>query len=304
MNTPVTVGVTTVIYNATRHLKGFVESLLENKESVAFVVFVDNHSSDLFLPYLKPLDGVIRYTVIHNKTNVGYSQAINQGISLLREEGNRYVLVTNNDVTIAPGGIDILVQDMRSADADVVGIPTTNDKESYVLSNRYDTHTGKVHHDIVSQEVLLEKISVSPVEKTMYVQGGVILFRESFFNTIGVYDSFLFFGGDELDFLLRINTYRKPVNCIISLRAWNSFDHHTHHDNRFKFLKAKMMIQGVVYVLLKHGHSATTAIFWNTIVSLCQELGKKSFKRYLVLSFFVVRALIVSHRYLRRQNFI
>jgi len=295
-------GVVTVTYNSTRHLGGFIESLLLNKESISFVVFVDNNSSDDILSIIQKLDGHITYSYIRNSKNIGYSAAVNQGITLLREKELKYILVTNNDLTISVGGVDVLVRDMDIIHADVIGIPTTNDKKNYVLSNSYDVKTGDIAHLVLSKDDLLIKLKKESVEKTTYVQGGVVLFNETFFRKVGLYDPFLFFGGDELDFLFRVLSFKETVACYISLGAWDLFDHHTHHDGRFKLLKAKMMIQGVVYVLFKHGFPFWTGIFWNKIGALLRDLGKRSFRRHCVLVLLLLRAIIFSLAHIVREN--
>lgn len=294
------IGIATVTYNAERHIEKFILSLLLNKESISFVVFVDNHSGNDIRPFIKKLDGHIDYHIITNSKNIGYSAAINQGIDFLRKKDCEYILVTNNDITIQEGGVALLLEDAEKSDADVVGVPTTNDGNSFVLSNSFDDKKGCVTHSVISKALLLEKSKTQTVESTLYVQGGIVFFRERFFRTVGVYDPFLFFGGDELDFLLRVTRCEKQVNCVISLRAWSFFDHYTHHDGRFKMLKAKMMLQGVVYVLLKHGFGPRTLLFRNVVGDLLRNLGKKNFIRHLVLTFFFMRSFIISYRRLRQ----
>ena len=148
--------------------------------------------------------------------------------------------------------------------------------------------------------MLEDLITHTTTEPSEYVQGGVVLFRAGFLKMVGLYDPFLFFGGDELDFLLRITDShsRNDIKCAISLRAYNLFDHHTHHDGRFKLRKATMMIQGIVYVLLKHGFMPWSVQYRYTMHKLLEELGKKSFKRHLVLTILYIRGLVISSVYL------
>lgn len=295
-------GIVTVIYNAQHHIDGFLTSLIRNKESIKHIIFVDNASRDSSLDHLSSLDGIISYEVIKNKSNIGYSAAVNQGITVLLEKEFDYILVTNNDLTIQEEGIRTLVEDMENIHADVVGVPTTNDGTTYVLDNSFDKKTGIVTYNSITKESLIEKLTLVKTIPSLYVQGGVVLFHRRFLTMIGLYDDALFFGGDELDFLLRITSSLDKVVSIISLRSYNLFDHRTHHDGRFKLRKAVMMIQGVMYVLFKHGYMPWSTVYENVMGKLLDELAKKSFKRRIALfgiclrSFIVALALLISYK--------
>ena len=293
-------GIVTVLYNAERHIERFLDSLIRNQEVIDHVIFVDNASKDNSLKYLSRLDGSISYEVISNEENIGYSAAVNQGLSMLITKNFEHILVTNNDLEIKEGGISLLLEDMESTHADVVGIPTTNDTKHYILGNSFNRGSGEVNYRSVEKEVLEDLITRTTTESSKYVQGGVVLFSKRFLQVIGLYDPFLFFGGDELDFLLRITDSRShfDIKCAVSLRAYNLFDHHTHHDGRFKLRKATMMIQGIVYVLLKHGLMPWSVQYRCTMHKLLEELGKKSFKRHMVLTILYIRGLVVSSIYL------
>ena len=293
-------GIVTVLYNAERHIERFLDSLIRNQEVIDHINFVDNASKDNSLKHLLKLDGSISYEVISNEENVGYSAAVNQGLSMLLTKNFEHILVTNNDLEIKEQGLAILLEDMEQARVDVIGIPTTNDTEHYILGNSFNKKTGEINYRSVEKEVLEDLITQTTTESSEYVQGGVVLFSKRFLQTIGLYDPFLFFGGDELDFLLRITDShsRFDIKCAISLRAYNLFDHHTHHDGRFKLRKATMMIQGIVYVLLKHGLMPWSVQYRYTTHKLFQELGKKSFKRHIVLTILYIRGLVISSVYL------
>lgn len=297
------IGIATVLYNSTRHLDTFIESLLANKDAVGEVVFVDNNSHDEPENRLKKLNGAIPYSIVRNTMNVGYAKAINQGIHTLMSKGYDFILVTNNDMKIKEGAMEILLQDMIVSHADVVGVPTTNNGTDYIVGCHYDKEKNEVLPDSqVTVPELLQRIERSSIAETVYVQGGIILFNNSFFQKIGFYDEYLFFGGDESDFTLRILESKEKIKAIISLRAHNKFDHFTHHDGRFKLLKAKMITQGETYVLMKHGYGLFSTKLHRKIRSLYSELGKGSIPRILLLSSFFIRAIVVNGIYLFSQK--
>ena len=298
------VGIVTVLYNSSRHLDIFIESILLNKENISKVIFVDNGSSDKPEDFLKKLDKVVDYLIIKNKTNFGYAKAMNQGIHTLFNNGYNFILATNNDLKIKEGGLAVLIDDMTKNEADVIGVPTTNNGTDYRLGCHYDKELDEfISDNEISVEKLKEMISISPVVNSAYVQGGIILFNKKFFEKIGLYDDYLFFGGDESDFLIRIMKSRLDIKCLISLRAFEYIDHFTKHDNRFKFLKAKMITQGETYVLMKHGYGIFSSKFYKKIKSLYVELSKGSIIRFFVLSLLFIRAFFVNsaHLYLKSK---
>ena len=278
------IGIVTVLYNSSCHLDMFVESILLNKNNIKEVVFVDNNSSDNPKDFLKKMDNIIDYSIIKNKSNIGYSKAVNQGAHNLFAKGYDFIMVTNNDLKIKEGGLGILLDDMIKNKADVIGVPTTNDGKNYKLSCHYDKKLDDfVPDEDVSISKLKEMISISQTVRSAYVQGGIILFNRKFFEKIGFYDDYLFFGGDETDFLMRIRESKIDIKCLISLRAFEYVDHFTRHDGRFKFLKAKMMIQGETYILMKHGYGFFSAKFYKRIKKLYFQLNKGSIIRFFVL---------------------
>lgn len=294
------IGITTVIYNSSPHLSLFVDSLILNAKMIGEVVFVDNNSIDDFVSILAGLDGYIKYSIVSNNENKGYAMAVNQGIKKLLHANYEYILVTNNDLRMKEGVLSVMLEDMLDSKTEVVGVPTTSNGREFLIGNRYDA----IRKSIIPVPAVHEKeieamIARTHTTETHYVQGGIILFKKTFFTTVGLYDDYLFFGGDESDFAIRLIRASSPVQASISLRSYNLLDHFTHHDGRFKLLKARMIMRGETYVLMKHGYGIFTSFFWKKVRSLCGELGKRNIIRYVILSSFLVYSLIVNTFYLR-----
>lgn len=300
---PKKIGIVTVLYNSVRHLDVFVESLVVNSEYIGEIVFVDNNSQDNPEERLKRLDGALGYSLIRNDSNVGYSKAVNQGLHEICAKDYEFILVTNNDLQMKEGALATLLEDMANTKADVVGVPITSNGREFSLSNYYDRGKGTVvHNPKVSESELKKRISQNPTEETLYVHGGIILFNRSFFKKVGVYDEYLFFGGDESDFTMRILACKEPVRAVVSLRSYDTLDHFTHHDSRFKLLKARMIMRGETYVLMKHGYGIFSGKFHRKVLSLFSELGKGKFYRTVILFVILVKEVVVNTFYLLVKN--
>ncbi len=150
-------GIATVTYNSEKHIHLFVQSLLRNKESIERVVFVDNGSTINISEYFKELNGIVLYDVISNKENKGYSEAINQGIQFLERAQVRRILVTNNDLLFKEGSLSVLLSEMESSNADVLGIPTTNDNHLYSTETWYSSEKESVEHVLLKREDIIER---------------------------------------------------------------------------------------------------------------------------------------------------
>ncbi len=81
-------------FNGKLFLKECLESLLYQKTSFD-VIIVDNGSTDGSSEFVK--ENYPHYTLIENQTNLGFSNAVNQGIKASQTE---YVFLLNNDTKL------------------------------------------------------------------------------------------------------------------------------------------------------------------------------------------------------------
>jgi len=102
-----TVGVVIPVYRAGPELLDAIASVLGGTLAPAWIILVDNASG---------LDEVDRAAaafpaieVVRNDENLGFGQACNQGIGRLRERGAEFVLLLNQDATLAPDALASLV---------------------------------------------------------------------------------------------------------------------------------------------------------------------------------------------------
>ena len=102
--TPVDVSIVIVNWNSGDHLAGCLRSLLENPPSRPWtVVVIDNASSDGSVEGAKKV--MPRATFVHNAENRGLAAANNQGMVAVAAP---VVVLSNPDVTFAPGALDAL----------------------------------------------------------------------------------------------------------------------------------------------------------------------------------------------------
>ncbi len=83
---------------------------------------VDNASSDGTVEAIRARYGA-RVDVVANASNLGYAGGNNVGIKKALDDGARFVLLLNNDTTVAPTFVDELVRAARESDAVGIAAP-------------------------------------------------------------------------------------------------------------------------------------------------------------------------------------
>jgi len=106
--------ITFACLNQVAYTRQCVDSLVRTGVDLGRVVAVDNHSSDETRSYLEslPLGGRI-----FNKTNLGCGVAWNQGALAIQAE---WSVIMNNDVVVAPGWLDALLDIARERSLKIV----------------------------------------------------------------------------------------------------------------------------------------------------------------------------------------
>lgn len=288
----------TVTYNAEKNLSFFLPSLEKNKEAIQGVYFVDNNSQDKTLSTLEVWNEITAKTIIINKKNYGYAYAINKGIQKALDDGYDYFCVTNNDIVFNEEFFNKLLKEATDNDIDALGVPASINETDLGLGYLLDTDTLLPKKTPPLQRSTIPAlITTNPLPSIDAPHGGTILFNRDFFKKIGLYDSELFFGGDELDFLYRIHKYNTShdtkVRCVVSLGSFFRMDNLTKHNTGDKIIKARGMLQGSARVYLKHRFTPFQFGLFREQYRLIQGLSKGSLIRYMVLYLFSLRGLCI-----------
>jgi len=89
------------VYNNVDYTKMCVESLIKTTPQLAELIIIDNNSEDSTGDYLTKLQNEDdRIKIIRNSVNVGFPNAVNQG---LKESSSEFVVVANNDIIFTEG---------------------------------------------------------------------------------------------------------------------------------------------------------------------------------------------------------
>lgn len=296
------VALITITYNAEKNLSFFLPSLIKNKEILSGIFFIDNNSKDKTLKGLENFKETQRENfdidIISNKENYGYSYAVNMGIQKAIDSGYDYFCITNNDLIFEEGFFAQMLEDGIYNNIDALGVPASINETDLGLGYNLDNETFLPKKDLpITRKDLITEIEKNPLPQIDAPHGGTIIFSKFFFEEIGLYDSHLFFGGDELDFLYRITAYNAvhtpKIKCAVSLKSFLKIDNLSKHNSGHKIIKARGMLQGNARVNLKHRFSPVDFGLYREQQKLIQGLSKGKIIRYLALYFFAFRGLCI-----------
>jgi glycosyltransferase involved in cell wall biosynthesis len=102
-------GVSIVIpsYESIEDIKECLNTIYSlNKEDMIETVVVDNNSSEDVVEYLNGQAKLGKIRFIENKTNYGFTYAVNQGIEISKKDND--ILILNNDAFLTPGSVEAL----------------------------------------------------------------------------------------------------------------------------------------------------------------------------------------------------
>ncbi|MES1169621.1 MAG: glycosyltransferase family 2 protein [Leifsonia sp.] len=205
------VAIVTVTYSSADDIAAFLESATD-AGAVAMTVVADNPSpdSDRTLAIARAVGA----TVVALPENVGYGGAVNAAVAQLPPDVD-YVLVSNPDVQLQPGAVDILVQVARSDPRiGVVGPKILNpDGTVYPSGRRIPSLRTGVGHALFSRvwprnpwsrSYRQESESTDEARDVGWLSGSCFLIRRTAFEQVGGFDPRYFMYFEDVDLGYRL----------------------------------------------------------------------------------------------------
>lgn len=215
MNQP-RVNVVIVNWNGLEDTSELLESLSKISYSNYSIVIVDNNSANDEAEKLENLYGGKVHLIKCNE-NLGFVGGNNVGIKYSLEEKADYILLLNNDTTVQPDFLEILVN--KFEDENNVGIiaPRINyyDKPEKIWSDGgYISRlrgSGFAYSEKFESKVDLKEKSVS------FVSGCCMLIKSEIFSKVGFFDENYFLYTEDTDLCLR--TINAGYKIIVSPKS-------------------------------------------------------------------------------------
>lgn len=202
------VSVVTPNYNGKDFLYAYFESLIKNSNEIGEVIIVDNGSTDGSQEFIRNYREKVDFPIvlIENSQNLGFAEAVNQGISKARHD---YVFSLNNDTVVEKSAIlellNLLNTDERIFSASSKMVQFNNPE---LIDDAGDDYTLLAYTKKRGNNQNLNKfIEVSEVFSSC---AGAALYRKDLLEELGGFDSefFAYMEDVDLGYRARINGYK------------------------------------------------------------------------------------------------
>lgn len=202
------VSVVTPNYNGKDFLYAYFESLNKNSNEIGEVIIVDNGSRDGSQEFIRNYREKVDFPIvlIENSQNLGFAEAVNQGISKSRYD---YIFSLNNDTVVE-----------KSAILELLNLLNTNGEIFSVSSKMVQFNNPELIDDAGDDYTLLaytkkrgnnqnlnKFIEVSEIFSSC---AGAALYRKDLLEELGGFDSefFAYMEDVDLGYRARINGYK------------------------------------------------------------------------------------------------
>lgn len=211
------VSVVTPNYNGKDFLYAYFESLIKNSNEIGEVIIVDNGSRDGSQEFIRNYREKVDFPIvlIENSQNLGFAEAVNQGISKARYD---YIFSLNNDTVVE-----------KSAILELLNLLNTEERIFSVSSKMVQFNNPKLIDDAGDDYTLLaytkkrgnnqnlnKFIEVSEVFSSC---AGAALYRKDLLEELGGFDSefFAYMEDVDLGYRARVNGYKNMFcpNAIV-----------------------------------------------------------------------------------------
>lgn len=271
------VAVTTVSYGSGNVLMGFLESVPKASENPVYIVIADNRADDAAV---RDLASTASAHYVSLDRNLGYGGGMNAAIRSLPAEID-WVLVSNPDVVLHEGAIDLLVSAGRQdAAIAAVGPAILTDGQVYPSARALPSLRTGVGHALFANiwlgnpwtRAYRRDSSNQPVRRDAgWLSGACLLIRRSAFDEVGGFDDgyFMYFEDVDLGYRFGKAGYRnvyEPAAVVTHSGAHSTNDNSSrmimvHHQSARRFLNRKYSgrILWPVRVVLSVGLSLRSA---------------------------------------------
>ena len=200
-------GVVTVSYNSSAVLGPFLDSLRAVGTTPVEVVIVDNASQDIANTEILASSAGARIVALPD--NRGYGAAVNAGVAYLAGR-HEWVLISNPDITLHPGALDALVDELRvRPEAGVAGpailepdgtlYPSARNLPSLRTGVGHALFAGPFPKNPWTRRYRAEREASDEPRAVGWLSGSCLLVRTAAFTKIGGFDEGYFMYFEDVD---------------------------------------------------------------------------------------------------------
>lgn len=212
----------TINYNGAGKTLRLLESLRIQTDNAFEILIIDNASEP---QDVKALDEGLMglpptFRVIKNKENLGFSGGNNIGIRQAMERGGDWILLINNDTTVAKDFIASLKKHLTAVHSPLIGIPLEEDGGRVAYAGLISWFAPTLQHAFRMEEV---------IDKRFYAIGGGVAMHRELIEAVGLWDERYFLYFEDADFSERVHRKGYDISIATNLRITHEASSTTRH---------------------------------------------------------------------------
>jgi rhamnosyltransferase len=200
--------------------------LVESLRSLTKLIIVDNSESELGVASSSAIGLAYDCQVVRNARNLGVAEAQNIGIRLARSNGNKYVLLLDQDSILEPDALAALVCEFEA-------LRERGERVAAVGTSHVDPRNNSRYPFVRLRHVRMAKVWPEPgtsIECDMLISSGCLISLDAL-DDVGEMDSQLFIDYVDFEWCRRAASKGYKVFAVADARM-----HHTIGDQSFRAL--------------------------------------------------------------------
>jgi N-acetylglucosaminyl-diphospho-decaprenol L-rhamnosyltransferase len=254
------IGIVTVSYNSGRYLTDFLASTAAASTADTPVVVADNRSADP--ASLRAATEAAGATFLELGTNDGYGSAVNRAVDALPDDVE-WVLVSNPDVVLGEGSVDVMVATATAPPRDAPTIGAVGpaivepDGTVYPSARRVPSLRTGLGHALFANiwpsnpwtQAYHSDRTGTGTRDTGWLSGACLLIRLDAYRLVGGFDERYFMYFEDVDLGYRLgragfrNVYEPAARVMHvgahSTRGESDTMRRAHHTSAYRFLASK-----------------------------------------------------------------
>jgi len=205
----------TLNWNQPQHTLAFLASCAQQTYHSLRLLVVDNGSTDdsptavtTHFPHVEQ---------ITNRRNLGFAAAANIGIDHAFKQGADYIFLANNDTTLAPNALDLLVQTAVATQAAL-----TTPLIFYAGSPTHIWSAGGWRHQISLEIYRRPTLPFPPGPLPVdFITACGMLISRTCLQTVGLFDERFFMYYEDMDYCLRVQAANQLILLVPQAHMWH-----------------------------------------------------------------------------------
>ena len=157
---------------------------------------------------------------IHNTENLGFARGYNTGMKHAMDSEAEYIFIINNDATVAPGTISILIKHSTPKNGILAPLINYSEYPNMIWSSGGLTSSWTLE----KHDPLYEKIDSGDWEQVLkrdFVTGCAMLFPINTLTQIGLFDEKFHMYYEDMDLCLRVREAGLGINVVPTAKVWH-----------------------------------------------------------------------------------